>query len=433
MNSCTHGSKWRLSTTWTAGLTAFLTWSSSAIADVIVDWNAKAYELLPSVGITNGPRQSAVAANIHIAQHDALNAIDPMFAPYAYSGSFMPGASKEAAVHAAARSVLVGMFPSLASSVDAHYVPLMAAIPDGASKLAGISVGNQAAAAILAFRADDPFFKTPRPTYTWPAPGPGVFQPMPPDFNPNADAALFLSTGKLYALRHARQFEPGIPPDLTSAEWAGDYNEVKEVGRQGSTTRTPDQTDAAWFFLEGSTSAVVNRAARPVVASQNLDLARSARIMALMNMTMTDSAISVFTFKYDQNFWRPVTAIRQGDTDFNEATQADTTWLPESVTTPQHPEYPAGHPATCMSGMQVVMSLVGNDIPLTTTTTTAREGRARSCENVEAFAEECGEARIWFGVHFRNTVRDSQHMGKQIARWVMRKQLLPLKGNGLTH
>lgn len=109
--------------------------------------------------------------------------------------------------------------------------------------------------------------------------------------------------------------------------------------------------------------------------------------MALLNMTMTDSAISVFTFKYDINFWRPVTAIHQGDTDFNEATQADPSWIPESVTTPQHPEYPAGHPATCMAGVRVIMTLVGNDIPLTTTSTTAREGRARSYENVEAFAK----------------------------------------------
>jgi len=431
-----------------AGIIVCAPWTSTA-ADPVSDWNTIAAQSTVTAG-QNGPVSSRTLAMAQIAVHDALNAIDARYERYAFKGAAPAGASVGAAVAAAARNALVGAIavgslpfvgfgnPTLQANavaqVNAAYATALSSIPNGSSKNDGVAVGQSAAAAILARRSTD--HATTLVTYI-PGTRPGDWQPTPNPVPANpaalADrlAAVLPGWGQVtpFLLRRSSQFEPDDgPPPLTSRRYARDYNEVKAIGEQHSSTRTDEQSTIARFWFEGS-PAGWSRIARVVAQSQNLNSWDTARLLALINMAMADGFIAGFATKYDFNFWRPVTAIRAGDTDGNDGTLADPNWS-TYLNTPALPDYTSTHSVLGGAASEVLRRFFNDDdIAFTTTSGVPFAGITRSFSAFSQAARENGESRIYAGIHFRSAVKDGIKQGKKIGRFAFTHTLRRLDGD----
>src|SRR5439155_13588345 len=280
------------------------------------------------------PPAARALAMVHVAIFDSVNAIDRKYTPYAVGPLADRGASLEAAAATAAHAVLVNLYSSRQPNLAAAYAASLSLIPNGASRNEGISVGESVAALILALRSADGSAVTL--PYTLP-PGPGIYQPDP--------AALFVAWGRVtpFALRSGSQFRAEGPPALSSDQYAADYNEVKNVGVINSTTRTPDQTEAALFWMP-SLQIIGNDIARIAAAAHRNSLSENARLFALLNIAIADTAIAGMDTKYTYNFWRPREAIHAGEADGNDDTIADPAWAP-LVYIGVHPDYVSQHSA----------------------------------------------------------------------------------------
>jgi PAP2 superfamily len=350
------------------------TFIQSAQADMVTDWNVIATNTA-AAPLTNGVLQTRIFAMTHAAIHDAVNAINRRYQPYALDMQASLNASPEAAVSAAAHDVLVHELPAIQKPLlDAAYTNSLSGIPDGAAKNAGIAIGQAAAAAIIALRSSDGA-NAPMP-YT-PGSGPGVWIPTPPGFLPASLAGWGNVTP--FTLRSGAQFRLDPPEyfDLTSEEYTADYNEVKSVGEVNSPSRTAEQSQIAAFWYEPSAQGW-NRLTRVVSARHNLDLWENARLFALVNFALADAYIAHFDSKYLYNFWRPVTAIRAGDTDGNPDTAPDPAWTPFLVT-PSIPDYPSGHSTAGGAAAMALARFFGQDqVPFTTTSGPPFPGITRS-------------------------------------------------------
>jgi hypothetical protein len=382
---------------------AMLLAPGAAWADVVLDWNEIA--AARSIAAKQPPPTSARSmALVHVAMFDAINAIQRRYTPYAFRQSAAPGASPEAAASAAAHAVLIKLFPDQAQPIDAAYNASLAKIPDGEAKSAGIALGMKSAEACLAQRAGD---GAGQPSAYRAKITPGVYT-MTVDPVSREWAQV-----KPWFLSNAAQFRPGRPPALTSAQWARDYNEIKSVGAKNSTVRTPEQTDTARFFQAVGVVSW-NPVVRSAAQSKSLDLLDNARLFALANMAAMDAFIAVFDAKYAHNFWRPITAIRNGDIDGNNGTEREAQWQP-LIDTPLHPEYPCAHCITAAAVGEVLELLVGKgEIGLTSTSPTA-PGVTKRWARAADYVEDVKNARIWAGVHYRNSTDVGAAMGRQIG------------------
>lgn len=397
--------------------------STTVQADVVTDWNETANASLAAGGVRFNIQTRALAI-MHAAMFDSVNAIDRQYTPYAIDLS-APGASPETAAAAAAHLVMVTLVPAQAAILNAAYVASLAQIPDGPAKSDGIALGETVALAILALRStDDLTFIAP---YT-PGNGPGAWQPTAPAFGP----AVWVTWGNLkpFTLYSGPQFRAEGPPALTSAEYTADFNEVKSLGAVNSTTRTPEQTQIALFWLENS-NYTWNRIAGLAALAHNNTLVQNARLFALLNMAGADSLIAGFDTKYTYNFWRPITAIRAGDTDGNDDTLGDPNWTPlaplPAFATPPHPDYISNHSNYSAAAAQVLSSFFGSDdFDYSITTSTVPNGAFRSYHSFREAAEECGASRIYVGYHFGTAVRHGLNMGKQVGNFAFHHSLKPL-------
>ncbi len=387
-------------------------------ADVVTDWNQTALATQAAIpGAIRTPPAARALAMVHLAIFDSVNAIDRRFTPYAAGALADPSASPEAAAAASAHAVLVNLYPSRQAELDAAYATSLASIADGIAKTEGISVGESVAAVIIALRSSDGSAVTL--PYTVP-PGPGIYQPDP--------AALFVAWGKVtpFALKSGSQFRAEGPPALSGDEYAADYNEVQSVGALNSATRTPDQTEAALFWVENIQIAF-NRIARIAAATRQTSLSDNARLFALLNLAGADTTIAVMDTKYIYNFWRPREAIHAGDTDGNENTIADPTWVPLTYIG-VHPDYVSQHAAYGAAAARVLASFFGtDDLSFTITTSTAPGGVFRSYASFSQAAEENLNSRVWLGAHFRTACVHGFNQGKQVANYVIHHFLQPLK------
>jgi hypothetical protein len=389
-------------------------------ADVVIDWNVIATDAAFAAG-KNALEQSRIYAMTHAAIHDALNAIDRRYKPYVLDRRAEPNASPEAAVAAAAHDVLVAQLPTRQATLDAAYAASLADIADGPAKAGGVAIGQAAAAAILALRGADGS-TAPMP-YT-PGTAPGAYQLTPPNFAP----AVLPGWGAVtpFALKSGAQFRPAPPKffDLTSAEYAADYNEVKAVGELNSATRTAEQSEIARFWYEGSPNGW-NRIARVVAAQRGLDTWRNARLFGLLNFAMADGFIAGFDSKYFYNFWRPITAIRAGATDNNPATVADPAWATFLVT-PGAPDYPSTHSVLGAAAAETLARFFGADtISFTTTSGAPFPGITRSYTSFSQAARENADSRVYAGIHFRTACRDGLIQGTRVGRYVFEHALRP--------
>src|SRR5438094_9212105 len=222
------------------------------------------------------------------------------------------------------------------------------------------------------------------------------------------------------------QFRPGPPPSLTSATWARDYNEVKALGSKNSTQRTPEQTAIAKFW-EATAPVVYWPVARSVANAPGRDVTDNARLLAVAAMAMDDALTAVFDAKYTYNFWRPVTAIRNGDTDGNDATERDPSWTP-FIDTPMHPEYPCAHCIVSASlGAVLEAELGGGPVPSLSSASSAAGGAVRTWKTVGDFVQEVAVARIYDGVHYRNSTEVGASMGKQIGELAVKSFPKPIR------
>jgi hypothetical protein len=429
---------------------ALLAGSSTIYAaeDPVSNWNTVAVQATLTAG-QNAITQSRTLAIMHVAIHDALNTIDPRYERYTLKCDAQGGASVDAAIAAAAHDALVGAiavgalpFPQFGTpalqalavaQVDAERNAELAAIPNGPSKSNGIAIGQAAAAAILALRNTD--HATDLVMYT-PGTQPGDWQPTPNPvpFDPPALADLLPAAlpgwGRVtpFVLRRSSQFEPDGPPRLSRKRYARDYNEVKAIGEKNSATRTVEQTSIARFWYEGS-PAGWSRIATVVAQSHNLNSWDRARLLALVNLAMADGFIAGFETKYDFNFWRPVTAIRAGDTDGNDATVADPTWS-SLLNTPAIPDYTSTHSVLGSAVAEVLRRFFHRDeVPFTTTSGVPFAGLTRSFTSFSQAAAENGESRIYAGIHFRSAVEDGIKQGGKIGGFVFTHALQPLNGD----
>jgi hypothetical protein len=397
--------------------------------------------VIAAVGGQIGLVQTRTLAMVHAAIHDALNTVDPRYRRYAYSGPSVAGASPEAAVAAALHDVLAGVIPNFGNATqqaaalaeaDADYAASLALIPDSVAKSDGITAGQAAAAAILAMRNGDGATLANIP-YTPPS-GPGFWQPTPNPTPANPAGGISFLPANLpgwknvtpFALNDATQFRPDGPPALDSPEYAADYNEVKSIGAQFSTSRTDEQSEIARFWYEGS-QVGWNRITRSVAAQHGLDLWEQARLLALVNVVMADGFIAGWNIRFTYNFWRPVTAIRAGDTDGNLDTDADPGWN-TYLNTPPIPDYASTHSALGAAAAEVLARFFGNDhIAFVTTSGAPFAGITRAFSSFSQAARENADSRVYAGIHFRTACRDGVKLGEKIGKFTFGHFFEPLR------
>ena len=323
----------------------------TARADAVTDWNQTAIEVMKTANVAGNPWSRALAM-MHVAMSDAINSVQNRHQRYVTSIPSKPGASPEAAAAAAARQILIGLFPNQKSIIETAYTTSIGSIADGAAKSEGIALGEQVAAAVQADRAAD---GTNVPDTYRPITSPGVWVPTTlPIFAQYAQA-------KPWVLKSADQFRPGPPPALSSALYARDYNETKNVGGLKSTARTSEQTEAVKFWTQTNIGPGWQAAARQYAIAKSLSLADNARFFALLNMGIANTFINDWDAKFTYNFWRPITAIRNGDKDDNNATERDPGWLPLNAT-PMHPEYPSQAAIICGVVVGIMDSVFGPNV-----------------------------------------------------------------------
>jgi hypothetical protein len=378
----------------------------------VTDWDAVGTQAFTAAGLT--PAEGHVIfAYVAIAVYDSVMAIEGGYRPFATEVDAPAGASAEAAVAAAAHSILVHYLPNQAPGLlDPAYTTSLATIPDGQAKTDGVATGEQVAALLIAERADDGF-RAPV-TYTPPDPPiPGVWIPTAP----TPPIGTYLGLMRPFSLASADQFRPSGPPELDRKKWARDYNEVKEIGSSTSMTRTDEQTLAARFWAEPPVQQA-RASFRKFVLGHHLDVVDSSRFMAMISVTYADALIACFDAKYHYAFWRPITAIRAGDTDGNEKTAGDPTWSPLLPATPNHPEYPSAHSCITPAGGRVIARFLGTgNIDFTVPSLTGLGDR--HYDRVKDLQYEVGNARIWGGIHYRSAIKDGITIGKKTVAQVL--------------
>src|SRR5579864_6548968 len=386
----------------------------------VIDWN----QLLLSIVNTPGAQPANIQptrnfAIVHAAIYDAVNAIDRTHEPYLISVRAPRDASETAAADAAARTALVGLYPSQQATIDATYTTELAKVADGPAKDQGITLGTETANDLLAIRANDGSSVTPPPFV--PGTAPGDFRPTPPNF----PTAVFTTWGQVtpFVLSSGDQFRPPAPQPLTSDAYADAINEVQQVGSATSTTRTAEQTVIGKFWTPPIQN-FWNQIAQTVALAHQTDLPTTARLFAALNLSFADSAIAFYDAKYTYQLWRPVTAINLAGTDGNPATVADPTWLPLAGNTPADPSYPGAHSTISAAGADVLDSFFG-DHQSFGVTSPALPGVTRSFDSFSAAAEEAGVSRIYAGVHTRLDHVAGVTLGHDVAGFVLHNALLP--------
>lgn len=383
--------------------------------DVVLEWNATLLQAIRTAK-TPPPPASRHMAIVQTAVFDAVNAIDQTYIPFVYHGRGPRGASLEAAAAQAAHDTLVALYPTQRSTFDAQLASDLATLANGPAKIQGIQVGEKAARECLEARSNDGASATV--TYT-PGSGPGVWVPTPPGLLPSAFPQW--PNVSPFTMTSGDQFRPNGPPALTSAAYAANFNEVKELGAINSATRTTDQTEIALFWADGPGTETPpghwNSIAADVANAVGTTLVQNARLLALLDLALADAAIAAWDAKYVYNYWRPVTAIRAADTDGNPDTVQDSTWTPLLVT-PNFPSYTSGHSTFSSAGAAVLASFFGTDNISFTTGSDFLPGVTRSFTSFSAAAAEAGQSRIYGGIHYQFDNQDALSAGNALGNYV---------------
>jgi hypothetical protein len=391
--------------------------ASAQSVNQVLQWNRTLLVIVRTPGAqpaTVHPTRSF--AIMHAAIYDAVNAIDGAHTPYlVHFTDVSRSASQDAAAAVAAHEVLVTLYPPFQTQLDAQLLQVLAQIPEGADKAQGISIGHAVADRILALRSNDGADAQPIPFVFGNAPG--DYQSTPPNF-PKQPQFTHWSRVTPFALERADQFRPGPPPALTSDTYSDAFNEVKALGIVNSTASSADEALTGRFW-NGAIQNYWNEITQTAALAHDLTTARSARLFALLNLTLADGVIAFYDAKYTYDFWRPVTAIRAADTDDNPETLADPNWLPEVINTAPDPSYPGAHAVISAGAAAVLISVLEKDELDFNATSEVMPGVERSFERLSAAAEEATLSRIFAGAHFRFDLTAGQRLGRDVADFVV--------------
>jgi hypothetical protein len=408
---------------------AFGLMRGAAEANAVTDWGAIANEFAFIHAARPAPPIIIELAYVHLAVYDAVNAIDGRYSVFAVKLSTSPvGASAEAATAAAAYTVLKWLYPAQQVLLDATYATYLLTIPAGPTKDRGIAIGREVATAFTALRTGDGRNANVPYVFRY---GPGEYQ-LTPGAPPPPIAPLTPWVGemKTFAIRSATQFRAEGPPDLTSQQWAEDFNEVKAYGALTGSLRTPTQDEVGQFYAEHPPSQF-HRNVLGIATDYKLSLADTARFYAQVYVTTADALITVWNSKYFFNFWRPVSAIRAADTDDNPDTEPDPDWLP-LVTTPAHPEYTAAHGAVSGGLAFALEQLFGTHRVAVTLTSASVPGIAPDLAehrftNTRDMVKEIIDARVYGGMHYRTSGVHGAVIARKVADYVAKHYFQPVE------
>ena len=389
--------------------------------DMILRWDEVAYEAFGGVAYQHSLMASRINAMVHIAMHDALNAVYSKYATYAFTGKDN-GANPIAAAASAAHDVLLHEIPGKESYLDSALQQTLSNVADGDAKNRGINLGKQVAQTIIAARTDDGSAGNPLAPVL-PTDIPGVYQAVPPfDFY----FAPYWENVKPFSLQRKDQFRSVPPPPVNSDAYTAAFNEVKETGKRNSTTRPADQTAYAKFWYEFS-EAGWNRVARVTSVNRKLGLVETARLFALVDIAMADAYIAGWDSKLHYNLWRPYSAIRKAGADDNSDTSPDLQWEPEQATPPIQ-DYPSTHSALGTAAAVVLARVLGDNTSFTMASPTAvPSGSTRSFTSFSQAAIENADSRVRAGIHFRFACEAGLELGNKIGSWTVDNLLKPLK------
>ena len=364
------------------------------------------------------------AAMMNVAMHDALNAVVRVYASYEYEATDRAADPIAAAAQAAYR-VSISQYPDARAGFDVELDRWLMKVPDGAARSRGIALGDAVAAALLRAREDDGW--STQVSYEPRAPTPGVYVEFPE--HSGTPPGFVFGTGfgraRPFLLERPDQFRPPPPPAIESHAYAEAFNEVAELGRSDSPTRSADQTHIAFFWKEFAESSI-NRLAREFSRERSLELWEAARLFALIDAGIFDGYVSSFEGKFFYNHWRPYTAIHAADSDGNAATAADTSWDNTHHHTYPFPSYPSAHGTVCAAGLGALADVFGDELAFTMTTPRVTSGGplselvdlsppTRSFESFSDAARECALSRVYLGIHFRYDSEAGQALGERIG------------------
>lgn len=402
------------------GILAAVLCSSPAAAqgDAVLTWNAIAV----ATPAGNPFNQARVIAATQLAVFEAVNAIQGGYEPYLGTIVAPAGASAEAAAIAAAHGVLKHYLSGSASALDTARTNSLAAIPDGSAKDAGITVGEAAAAAMIAARTND---VSPVPEFYLPtSTAPGAWQ-LTPSCSSSGGTLVHWRDLAPFGIASAADFVAPPPPALTSTEYAKNLNEVKRVGSKNSTDRPQDRADVARFYGGSSPAYVMSLAARQIATAQGRSMLHSARALALINMAISDAAVASFATKYQQTLWRPETAIHYADLDGNSNTEADATWEPY-IAAPCFPGYTSNHASLSSSGAEVLRRIYGageHSIVMTNPNFPTITFAYSAFHQITA---DIDDARVYGGIHFRFDQDAGSVLGREVGTAVYKGNLRKL-------
>ncbi|MGX1566625.1 vanadium-dependent haloperoxidase [Streptomyces sp. NPDC055506] len=383
-------------------------------ASTVIEWMRTADATIEAEARPVPPESFIWEAYVSTAVYNAVVGIEGRFAPYKWDGRAPRTASSAAAAASAAHQVLRHSFPGAAPRLDAALTGTLAKIPDGEAEDQGVAFGKLAADHIIDLRRDDgrgasvPFPARPRP---------GVWRPTPPGHEPFRNAWI----GRLrpLLLDSPHQFRPGPPPALRSARYAKDLRELAAYGGRTGSQRTPEQTDTARYF----TNLDLQGALGDHATRHGFDITETARLYAAANTAQVDAVVAAWDAKLHYGTWRPVTAIREADTDGNPATRADRHWEPLLVT-PAHPDYLSGHATMGGALMRMLTGILGSsrvDLHIRSTTT----GTSRHYRYAHEYEQDVIDARVWGGIHTRTADEVGAATGRELAAWALRKYFRP--------
>ncbi len=413
---------------------ALLSSQPSAWADAVTDWNSIVIQTNRADTSLPGPVHSArVFAMVHAAMFDALNSIVHTHYPYLLALDTPDGTSPEAAVAQAAHDVLAALYPGQAPALNLTLLTYLGGIPNGPGKDAAIAVGQAVAEAVLLSRAYDNsseeiVYEDGSALGEWRPDPPNYFQAYAPHW-PRV---------KPFVLRSGAQFRSPPPPPLNSTEYTAAYNEVKAYGQLVSASRTDELTQIGYFWAYdvntfGPPLILYNQSLQVIASLMGNTLEQNARLFALANLAMGDAGIVSWDAKYAHKFWRPVTAIQLGETDGNEDTEGDPSWLPLGAPgrgivpdfTPPFPAYTSGHATFGAAAFKTCELFYGTDDVQFTLASEEIGGVTRTFNSFSQAAEENGQSRIYLGIHWSFDKTHGISTGNQVAEYVFHNALRP--------
>lgn len=384
------------------GVWAVLLISQAARADIVTDWADWTTAIA-----TDGPNTVRTMALAQSSVYEAVNAITSRYPRDRVDLGASSGASIDAAVAAASRAILLQEAPTLKDKTEAIYKRALEKIPQGDARTSGISLGERAAADVLTRHSDDIGALEPYRPLT----SPGVYVPT------TFPLGYTFAQHKPWFMKSAAQFRPAAPPSLKSGVWARDYNEIKAIGSASSSVRTEEQAGIARFWASSLPDIYIG-VVRSAATVAGREVTRNARLYAAVAAAMNDLEIAVLETKYHYSFWRPITAIRNGDRDDNSSTERDPDWTPLTVT-PLNPEYPCGNCAMVAMVITILHADVGREaLPTLSTVSNTAPGVTRQWARPEDLLQEVSASRIYAGVHFRTSTEVGNRMGEQVGALV---------------